>query len=201
MPRSAGDPTELRAQALEEARDLMRAGGPEKVKARVLALRLGVSVGTIYNLFGSLDELFLALNAEVYDALYETVSEARREAVRAKGDTTDQMLALARAYLHFVAENAEIWSGVLTYNRAARDAPPAWYRRKELALLSVITETIDALPGARGAGQRDIATRALWAAVHGIVTISVARGGLLAPEEEVAEQLELVVRSVARTLS
>ena len=201
MPRSAGDPTELRARALEEARDLLRTGGPEKVKARVLALRLGVSVGTIYNLFGSLDELFLTLNAEVYDALYEAVSEARREAVRGGEETTGQMLALARAYLHFVAQNAEVWSGVLTYNRAARDAPPAWYRRKELALLSVITETIDALPGARGAGQRDIATRALWAAVHGIVTISVARGGLLAPEEEVAEQLELVVRSVARTLS
>ena len=200
MARPAGDAEAMRARALDEARDLMREGGPDRVKARVLALRLGVSVGTVYNLFGQLDELFLQLNAQVYDELLTAVSAARSEAEAAGAAARGQMLALSRAYLRFVAENAELWTGVLAYNRRAAAAPPVWYRKKELALLGVIADTIAGFPGAASEAERGIATRGLWAAVHGIVTISVARGGLLAPEDEVRAQLDLVVDAVADRL-
>ena len=201
MPRIAADPDALRARAIDEARVLMREGGPEAVKARVIAQALGVSVGTVYNLFGNLGALVLALNAQVYDALYGAVTTARRAAADEGADATGQMLALSRAYLHFVAENSGLWGGVLAHNRAAREAPPVWYRKKELALLGVIDETIAGFPGAGDEAARTIATRALWAAVHGIVTISVARGGLIAPEAEVRAQMELVVTSVAARLA
>lgn len=201
MPRIARDPDALKAHAVAEARALMREGGPDAVKARVIAAKLGVSVGTIYNLFGQLGELVRQLNGQVYDELYAAVTDGL-EAAKAEGaDVTGQMVALSRAYLRFVAENSGLWGGVLAYNRANRDAPPVWYRKKELALLGVIAETISAFPGAEDEARRDIATRALWAAVHGIVTISVAGGGLIAPEDEVQAQIELVVTSVARRLA
>ena len=201
MPRPAQDPDLLRARAVDAARILMAEGGPEAVKARAVAGALGVSVGTVYNLFGELAELVRQLNGQVYDALYQAVTEGL-EAARAQGaDVTGQMVALSRAYLRFVAENSGLWGGVLAFNRASRAAPPVWYRKKELALLGVIAETISALPGAEDEARRDIATRALWAAVHGIVTISVARGGLIAPEDEVQAQMELVVRAVADRLA
>ena len=201
MPRTAQDPDALRARAIDEARVLMREGGPEAVKARAVAQALGVSVGTVYNLFGHLGELVLALNGQVYDALYEAVTAGRAAAAAEGADASGQMVALARAYLRFVAENSQLWGGVLAYNRASREAPPVWYRKKELALLGVIAETIAGFPGAEDEARRDIATRALWAAVHGIVTISVARGGLIAPEDEVQAQMDLVVEAVAAKLA
>lgn len=201
MPRIAQDPDALRARAIDVARDLMREGGPEAVKARDIAGALGVSVGTVYNLFGHLGELVLRLNGQVYDELYDAVTDGLAEATEAGSDVTGQMVGLSNAYLHFVAENSGLWGGVLAYNRASREAPPVWYRKKELALLGVIAETIGAFPGAKDEVRRDIATRALWAAVHGIVTISVARGGLIAPEAEVRAQMELVVTSVAAQLA
>ena len=179
----------------------MKEGGPDAVKAREIAKALGVSVGTVYNLFGHLGELILRLNGQVYDELYGAVTTGLAAAVAADEDATGQMVALSNAYLHFVAENSGLWGGVLAYNRRSREAPPVWYRKKELALLGVIAETIKAFPGAADEAERDIATRALWAAVHGIVTISVARGGLIAPEDEVRAQMELVVRSVAARLA
>ena len=201
MARIAHDQDTLRARAIDEARVLMKEGGPDAVKAREIAKALGVSVGTVYNLFGHLGELILRLNGQVYDELYGAVTTGLAEAVEAGEDVTGQMVALSGAYLHFVAENSGLWGGVLAYNRRSREAPPVWYRKKELALLGVIAETIKAFPGAKDEDRRDIATRALWAAVHGIVTISVARGGLIAPEDEVQAQMELVVRSVAARLA
>jgi AcrR family transcriptional regulator len=179
----------------------MREGGPDAVKARVIARALGVSVGTVYNLFGQLDELFLQTNARVYDELYEAVTAARDEERARGGDAPRQMKALARAYLAFVARNAELWSGVLAYNRRGRAGQPSWYREKERALLGVIGETIEAFPGAGDAARRQIAARALWAAVHGIVTVSVTGRGLIAPEGEVREQLDLIVGAVAAKLA
>ena len=201
MPRIAQDPDALRARAIDEARVLMREGGPDAVKARDIAKALGVSVGTVYNLFGHLGELVLQLNGQVYDELYAAVTGGLEAAQAGGADVTAQMVALSRAYLHFVAENSGLWGGVLSYNRRSQEAPPVWYRKKELALLGVIAETIKAFPGAEDEAKRDIATRALWAAVHGIVTISVARGGLIAPEDEVQAQMELVVTSVAARLA
>lgn len=201
MPRAAADPDALRARAIEKARVLMREGGPDAVKARVIAQALGVSVGTVYNLFGHLGELMLRLNGEVYDELYDAVTAGLGEAKAGGADATGQMLALSQAYLRFVAQNSGLWGGVLAYNRRSREAPPVWYRKKELALLGVIAETIAGFPGAEDEAAREIATRALWAAVHGIVTISVARGGLIAPEDEVQAQMDLVVRAVAARLA
>ena len=201
MPRTAADPDALRARAVEVARALMVEGGPDAVKARAVAQALGVSVGTIYNLFGQLGALVRTLNAQVYDELYAAVTAGRARAAEGGADAAGQMVALSGAYLRFVADNASLWGGVLAFNRASREAPPAWYRQKELALLGVIAETIAGLPGAEDEARRAIATRALWAAVHGIVTISVARGGLLVPEDEVRAQMELVVRAVAAQLA
>ena len=199
MPRAQTDPDALRARALDIARSLLIEDGPRGVKAREVASRLGVSVGTVYNLFGDLEGLSRSLNVQVYDELYAAVTGGLAECD--SPDVRERMLSLARAYLRYVADHAELWEGVLASNRRARHAPPAWYREKEVALLGVIKDVIGALPGAREAQSRDLAARALWSAVHGITTISVGRGGLIVPESEVQTQLDLVVGAVADRLS
>ena len=191
----------MRETALSEARALLELGGPEQVKARELAVRLGVSVGTIYNLFGDLDELLFHVNGQVYDELkahvLETLAEARAHAPGAK----EEMLALSRGYLQFVAANQDLWAGCLAFNRRRKVSVPEWYREKERGLFRLIDETLATLPGATDLETRKMATRSLWAAVHGIVTVSVGRDGLLATENDVWEQISLVVTAVANQLA
>src|SRR3954469_23605781 len=55
---------------------LMDEGGLEAVKARPLAQAVGVSVGTIYNLFGSVDGLVMAANMRIYADLGRMVRDA-----------------------------------------------------------------------------------------------------------------------------
>lgn len=190
---------ELRQRTISEARQLLAEGGPEQVKARVLAVRLGISVGSIYNLFGQLDELLYLVNAEVYDELL-TVIEAAIAEIGEKATPTDRVLALCRAYLNFVTANQELWSGVLAFNRRSRTTAPKWYREKERSLLSLAASVLDDVPGPTTQASKDLAARATWAAIHGIVTISVGPKGLLASEQDIAAQIELVGRAIVRAL-
>lgn len=197
-PRATHD--DPRGAALAEARNLLVEGGPDQVKARVLAARLGVSVGTIYNLFGDLDELLFHLNAEVYDELLSAVRSAREKVRAASGTAVEEMLALSHGYLAFVAKNQDLWMGVLTFNRRSKARVPEWYRAREREMFAVIAETIAAFPGAADVDRRKTIIHTLWAAVHGIITVSVGKDGLIASKEELGEQIEFVVRAVADRL-
>lgn len=190
---------ELRQQTIAEARQLLMEGGPEQVKARVLAVRMGISVGSIYNLFGQLEELLFLVNAEVYDELLDVV-KAAIDRTGSDAAPEDRVLALCRAYLEFVSANQNLWSGVLAFNRQSKSTVPRWYREKERALLTTAAGVLDNVPGPSSQAQKDLAARATWAAIHGIVTISVGRQGLLATQEDIAAQIELVARSIVRAL-
>lgn len=190
---------ELRQRAIAEARLLLEEGGPEQVQARMLAVRLGVSVGTIYNLFGQLDEVLFLVNGEVYDELLEVI-EIALESAAADMSPTDRVLTLCRAYLNFVSSHQALWSGVLGFNRRHKNMVPNWYREKERSLLTKAAQVLDDVPGPATQEQRDLAARATWAAIHGILTISVGRQGLIATEEDIGEQISLVARSIVRSL-
>ncbi len=191
---------DMREAAIGEARQMMAEGGPDKVQARLLAVRLGVSVGTVYNLFGQLEELLFHVNASAYDELMVAVNTDLDDA-RAKGAATvDLMLCLSRTYLHFVVANQDLWAGVLAFNRRGKSRVPDWYRQKERAVFDIVRTTVSGLSDNLEPDRLALAAAALWAAVHGIVTVSVGRDGLLATEDEVWTQIELVVRSVATEL-
>ncbi|RFB06072.1 TetR/AcrR family transcriptional regulator [Parvularcula marina] len=190
---------ELRQRTKEEARQLLAEGGPEQVKARVLAVRLGISVGSIYNLFGQLDELLFLVNADVYDELLAVIEEAIAK-TGDKAEPIDRVLALCRAYLRFVTANQGLWSGVLAFNRRNKPSVPKWYREKERSLLGTAAAVLTDVPGPASPAEKELAARATWAAIHGIVTISVGPQGLLATEKDIAAQIELVARAIVRAL-
>lgn len=67
MPVSAENQLERRRKILACTRDMINEVGHEKVNVRDLAQRSGVSVPTLYNQFGSKDELLYASAAEIYN--------------------------------------------------------------------------------------------------------------------------------------
>ena len=68
--RKGFDP-QIREHVIKAATRAIEAKGLEGLKARPIAQRAGISVGSIYNLFGDLDELTRIINGRTYDALYE----------------------------------------------------------------------------------------------------------------------------------
>jgi len=191
----------VRDKVVAAARRAMEKGGIDTVKARFIANEAGISVGSIYNLFDDLDELIRIVNGETYDALLACERDGLAAAREAGETPSDQMLALARAYLEFVVEHQAIWMATLAFNRSRKTAPPKWYLAKEEALFQVIEDAIADFPGVHDLETRYLSARALWASVHGIVTIAVADGFLMQPVDDVWRQIKIIVEAVAGAMA
>jgi len=197
--RKGFDP-EVRDAVVRAARRAMDSKGLEGVKARPIAQNAGISVGSIYNLFGDLDDLIRVVNGQTYDELYTIEATALENAREGGRSARQQMLALAEAYLEFVEAHQTRWLATLAFNRGQTEPPPRWYLEKELSLFRIIEDALVSFPGAKDPNKRRLHARALWASIHGIVTIAVADGFLMQPIEDVWEQIKIVVNAVAASL-
>ena len=68
--RSIHTPDELRELIIEATTEIVEQVGLEGLSAREIAKRVGYSPGTLYNVFGSYDELLLRVNARTLDHWY-----------------------------------------------------------------------------------------------------------------------------------
>ncbi len=171
---------EVREALVTATLQLMDGGGIEAVKARAVAQAAGVSVGTIYNLVGTVDDLVLLANKRIYEDLsaFGLKRMAELEAMLGKGAARDRvltrLLGLADAYIDFVAAHANRWSAVLAFNRAhegAGDNP-----EQLTALIDIVGGVLKDAPAWPDNADRRLAARALWSAVHGIVTTNFFGG-------------------------
>ena len=124
-PRPRGRPAltdQHREAVLQAARDLLASDGLAGLQARTLARRAGLSVGSIYKLFGDIDELIRRLNRETHRE-FAVHHRAALDAVNPdERDVMVPLMALARAYIDFVIANERRWAAVLetSQRRAGR---------------------------------------------------------------------------------
>lgn len=180
----------VREALIKQTLKLMEKGGLENVKARVVAQLGGVSVGTIYNLFGNFDGLILAANRKIYEELgalgvgrtAEMEADMRRRIAAgempdtAKARTLARLHGLAAAYVDFVAANANRWSALLAFNRTRGMRGNAENLEQLNALIDLVGNVLGEVPRWRTAEEKRIAARMLWSSVHGIVTMNFFGG-------------------------
>ena len=197
--RRAPDPG-TRTRILEVARDIITESGLEGLKARIVARAAGTSVGTLYNTFGPIEELARLINAETYDALHAHQSAALESARGSGLPPREQLHALASAYLDWVGAHQRQWLATMEFNRSGRGEPPPWYTERETALLSIVADAVAGFGTGRGAEDLHRIAFALWASIHGIVSMSLGRKGWLLPESEVTYRMAFVVDACATAL-
>lgn len=180
----------VREALIKTALKLMEKGGLDNVKARAVADLGGVSVGTIYNLFGNFDGLILAANRRIYDELGALGARRTREieaAIQqrtAAGDLPDtarartlaRLSALGETYVEFVSANANRWSALLAFNRTRAMRGNADNLEQLNALIDMVGAVLNEVPRWTTPEQRRTAARMLWSAVHGIVTMNFFGG-------------------------
>ncbi|MCR9123023.1 MAG: TetR/AcrR family transcriptional regulator [Phyllobacteriaceae bacterium] len=166
------DRGDVKRRVMDIAAALIAEGGGDALQARTIAKRAGISVGSIYNLVGDMDALHRAVNSELLDELGAAGTIAMHELeARGEHDVRRRLLALADAYLRFVTAHAVQWNALLAYNRsiASADTPEGYMARLEM-LFDIIGDELKHTVLGEDAARRTVAARALWSAVHGIVT-------------------------------
>ena len=198
--RGRRSPEGTRARIVTLTRALIAQKGLSGIKARTIASEAGLSVGTVYNMFGHLDDLVRLANGQTYDSLQANQTKALAAARSVGASPRVELHALADAYLDWVVGHHALWSATLAFNRERQGEAPDWYRAKEMGLLGIIEDALTDFPKAMSEAERHTAARALWSSIHGIVTMAMGARALLIPPDEITAQMRIIVDAVAATL-
>jgi AcrR family transcriptional regulator len=159
--RSDHSRDQLRAMIISEGHRQMSELGYARFSAREVAKRIGYSIGTIYNVFGTHDALILAINGETLDQ-WRGHLEAKLSLVK-----QDRLQVAVEAYFEFAILYRHAWTAIYDFHLAENDTVPDDYAQKveQIATL-IVTEIAATLPRAREGEAQQLA-RSLLACVHG----------------------------------
>ncbi|MCJ2188798.1 TetR/AcrR family transcriptional regulator [Novosphingobium beihaiensis] len=159
--RSDHSREELRALILEEGHRQLSQVGFARFSAREVAKRIGYSIGTIYNVFGSYDALLLALNGRTLD-LWLAFLEGRLA-----GCEEGRLDAAIEAYFDFALGHRHAWTALYDFRLPEGALPSEDYRGKVAAITAVIVREIAAVLPPDVCEEALPLARSLLASVHG----------------------------------
>ena len=184
----------LRTNLIEIAERTIATEGLRALRARELAKEAGCAVGAIYNVFGDLTDLTLAVNARTFHRLGADVAAALAEAPQ---DPVEQLVVMAQAYHHFAAANHLSWRALFDVERPAGEAAPDWYLQEMGRLFAYISDPLAVIFPDRTPEDLALLTRALFSSVHGIVLLGLDEASAGVPTEDIDRMIALVLRQFA----
>lgn len=163
--RSDHTPQELRTLLVEQGHALISESGFAKFSAREAARRAGYSVGTIYNVFGSLDGYLLAINSRTFHLWADWLEQALAGVA---ADGTARPRALVHAYFDFAARHPNAWTAIYDHRHDPARQVPAEDSAARARLTGIVDREVVAWLGGTGEDEdtRRL-VRSLIATVHG----------------------------------
>jgi AcrR family transcriptional regulator len=173
---------------LRTARKLAEAEGWDAVTTRRLSTEIEYSQPVLYKHFTGMEQIADAIAIDGFGELADVIRAARS----GLGAAGDDLGRIADAYLDFARDNPAVYDAMFaratTLRFAAEDTPPQ--------LMAAFAELRQAVGLVGGEQDADTLTEVLWAALHGLVTLS--RTGRLRPDYG-SERLQLLVDQFADT--
>ncbi len=165
--------------------------------AREVAKRIGYSIGTLYNVFGSHDRLVLAINSRTFELW------AAHAADRMRKSGADRIRTLVESYFTFAREHRNSWMAIYDHRLPEGAAMPEEEAAKRAPLTDMVEKEIaSALPPDR-AHLAPALARSLIATVHGHCVFalngSFALMGETAPVEQALARVRDALAAAKRT--
>lgn len=184
----------LRENLIEIAERTIAQQGLNALRARDLASEAGCAVGAIYNVFGDLTDLVLAVNARTFHRLGADVAAALSNAPQ---DPTEQLVMMAQAYHRFAADNHRSWRAMFDVERAPGETTPDWYLQEMGQLFTYISDPLHMIFPEQGPDEVMLLTRALFSSVHGIVWLGLDEASAGVPKQDIDRMIALVLRQIS----
>lgn len=153
------------------ARKLAETEGWDAVTTRRLSTEIEYSQPVLYKHFSGMEQIADAIATDGFGELAQVIRAARS----GTGTAGDILTRIAHAYLDFARDNPAVYDAMFTRATSLRfadpDTPPQ--------LTEAFGELHQAVALVAGDQDADTLTEVLWAALHGLATLS--RGGRLRP--------------------
>lgn len=184
----------LRTRLLDAAARAVADDGVGALSLRTLASRVGTSTTAVYSLFGGRAELLQALYVQAFSGF-----GAAQEAVPATDDPAADLRGLGHAYRSWALEHPHLYA--IMFGGALVGIEPdentlEHCRTTMDPLLSAVARGLDR--GVLGHGGVQTIGLAIWAGVHGAVSLELTAGLLRVPRAEADAQYDAVLASILR---
>ena len=183
------DHQELHATILTVATQIIKDEGMKSLSIRKVAKEIGCAVGTIYNIFSSIDDIFLTINAATMTRLYKQLQQEAQE----ESDPLTASVMLGRAYVAFSRDNYHLWSLLVDHKLQPGSTLPVNVQEKIDDLFLLVSGMVAPLVS-NDKGKADLAAKVLWASLHGVC--SLAMSGKL--DTVKAEATDVLAESLVR---
>ena len=167
--------------------------GFARFSAREVAKRIGYTIGTVYNVIGSYDQLILAINGRTLEMWHDYLER------RLAGVSAERLRTAIDAYFEFAVVHRHAWTALYDFRLPLDVEPPPFYQERVAAITDVVVrEVAAALPVDRQAAAPPLA-RSLLATVHGHCFFTLnGTFRLLGEDDPLAAALERVKDALAR---
>ena len=186
---------ETRRRVLDAAVSLMEEGGLDALQIRSVAERSGYSIGSVYKHYADIDALIVAVNS----ITLERIQDALTVATEGLETPIDRLKAFAHAYFEFSRQNPNLWNGLFDHHLPEGRSIPEDHRLANVALLSLIGRELKALEPDMDENALDARARTCFAAVHGLVSISLQDRFAGLSGNTLSSELEFLVQRLAGT--
>lgn len=195
LPRKAkGHGGERREEILAHALRLISEAGVHNVSTRQIAQAVGISQPTLYAYFPNRH----ALIGEVGSRAFTALAARMRDALAAEGSAEDRLKTVARNYISFGLEQPDAYRVAFMIEAGSDEE-----KGGDDPVLAAGVETFaihrqcvaDYLTGARSEAEVTLIAQSMWASLHGLVSLLIARSGF--PWEDREQLIERHIAAMA----
>lgn len=185
---------EMREKILEVAKEMFLKEGYDKTSIRNIAEKIEYSPGTIYQYFEDKDEIFFIIHQQGFDKLFQMMT-----VVNELQNPLDKLKTLGQLYMQFAIENPELYD-LMFIMRAPMNA--LFEKKKEWErgfasfefLESIVNDCIE--QKLIRFTETKIATVAIWAYVHGLISLYIRDRFKMLNEDEIEKIMSSCVISL-----
>lgn len=176
---------ELKENLLQAARNRIKNNGLAGLRARDITSDAGCALGGLYTAYDDIDNLVLHVNSITLNNLGGELSQIAKN----HKEPVERLIELARGYLKFACDNHYLWSALFDH-RMPEDVPvPEWHLVEHAVLFEQIAMPLAQLNPKLDEAELITLARSMFAAVHGIVSISLQDRFIAVPRKELDAQL------------
>lgn len=185
---------DLRSRLIDAAEALVAERGLSGLKARDVTTAAGCALGGLYTAFEDLDVLVLHVNARTLARL----GAALRAAIPDAASAVAVLQSLAQGYVRFAKENPRLWTAIFAHRLPEGRDIPDWHRQNHAVLIAEIVQPIAALRPDLAPDALRVRAQTMFAAVHGVVQLSMHGRYVGVPDHLLAQEVEALVTAMTR---
>ena len=179
---------QIKQMIIAASEELIAEGGLSQLRVRNIAAKIGYTVGSIYMVFNSMDDLILQLKGRALDAVTDKMAQVSAP------NPEQRLEELAKIYIQFASENLNRWSMVFEHRLPDSAKVPDWYQSKVNLLHKKFEDQFELLIPNLSKIEKSRTALAFLGGIHGICVLMLIKQLSNFDENGLEESVALLIR-------